>query len=195
MADQWQISFDHGHQQRYLPDRRAVLSYVLSIGPRAASPRFDVFVEHEPGPTADGRPSRPVVLRRSGSSTSAAPAKSSGSARSWRSWTGRARRETRRERAQRAAHAGPGRQDHPLNAGSGPPVRRAARGTPRRRCMQVVSHLVIENVPADQRSPLFDQAAELLDEAGWGVLDELYAAASRRARAPAPCSGRWDLET
>jgi hypothetical protein len=43
--------------------------------------------------------------------------------------------------------------------------------------LQVVSHLVIENVPADQRSPLFDQAAELLDEAGWG-LDELYAAAS-----------------
>jgi hypothetical protein len=43
--------------------------------------------------------------------------------------------------------------------------------------LQVVSHLVIQNVPADQRSPLFDQAAELLDEAGWG-LDELYAAAS-----------------
>jgi hypothetical protein len=32
-------------------------------------------------------------------------------------------------------------------------------------------------VPADQRSPLFDQAAELLDEAGWG-LDELYLAAT-----------------
>jgi hypothetical protein len=43
--------------------------------------------------------------------------------------------------------------------------------------LQVVSHLVIQNVPEDQRSPLFDQAAELLDEAGWG-LDELYAAAS-----------------
>lgn len=43
--------------------------------------------------------------------------------------------------------------------------------------IQVVSHLVLERVPADQRSPLFDQAAELLDEAGWG-LDELYAAAS-----------------
>jgi hypothetical protein len=43
--------------------------------------------------------------------------------------------------------------------------------------MQVVNHLVVENVPAEQRSPLFDQAAELLDEAGWG-LDELYAAAS-----------------
>jgi hypothetical protein len=32
-------------------------------------------------------------------------------------------------------------------------------------------------VPPEQRTPLFDQAAELLDEAGWG-LDELYAAAS-----------------
>ncbi len=48
MADRWQISFDHGHQQRYLPDRRAVLSYVLSIGPQAASPRFEVFAEREP---------------------------------------------------------------------------------------------------------------------------------------------------
>src|SRR5580693_8982584 len=42
---------------------------------------------------------------------------------------------------------------------------------------QVVNHLVLAAVPADQRSPLFDQAAELLDEAGWG-LDELYAAAA-----------------
>ena len=56
MADHWQISFDHGHQQRYLPDRRAVLSYVLSLGPQAASPRFEVFVERAPAPRADGRP-------------------------------------------------------------------------------------------------------------------------------------------
>jgi hypothetical protein len=42
---------------------------------------------------------------------------------------------------------------------------------------QVVGHLVLAAVPADQRSPLFDQAAELLDEAGWG-LDELYLAAT-----------------
>jgi hypothetical protein len=56
MADHWQISFDHGHQQRYLPDRRAVLSYVLSIGPQAASPRFEVFVERALAPRADGRP-------------------------------------------------------------------------------------------------------------------------------------------
>jgi hypothetical protein len=43
--------------------------------------------------------------------------------------------------------------------------------------LQVVSHLVLAAVPPDQRSPLFDQAAELLDEAGWG-LDELYLAAT-----------------
>jgi hypothetical protein len=43
--------------------------------------------------------------------------------------------------------------------------------------IQVVGHLVIKSVPPEQRTPLFDQAAELLDEAGWG-LDELYAAAS-----------------
>jgi hypothetical protein len=56
MPDQWQISFDHGHQQRYLPDRRAVLSYVLSIGPQAASPRFEVFVESKPPPRSGRRP-------------------------------------------------------------------------------------------------------------------------------------------
>jgi hypothetical protein len=29
---------------------------VLSIGPRAASPRFEVFVESKPAPRSDGRP-------------------------------------------------------------------------------------------------------------------------------------------
>lgn len=42
--------------------------------------------------------------------------------------------------------------------------------------VQVVRHLVLEKVPAERRSPLFDQALALLDEAGWG-LDELIAAA------------------
>ena len=42
--------------------------------------------------------------------------------------------------------------------------------------VQVVRHLVIEQVPAARRSPLFDQAQNLLDEAGWG-LDELVPAA------------------
>ena len=62
MADQWQISFDHGHQQRYLPDRRAVLSYVLSIGPRAASPRFEVFAGREPDPPGRRAPGGADVL-------------------------------------------------------------------------------------------------------------------------------------
>lgn len=43
--------------------------------------------------------------------------------------------------------------------------------------LQVISHLVIEAVPPSQRLALFGQAADLLDEAGWG-LDELFAAAT-----------------
>jgi hypothetical protein len=42
--------------------------------------------------------------------------------------------------------------------------------------LQVVRHLVIEAVPPSGRLPLFDQAKDILDEAGWG-LDELVAAA------------------
>ena len=41
---------------------------------------------------------------------------------------------------------------------------------------QVVRHLVVRAVPPTDRVPLFEQAAGLLDEAGWG-LDELVAAA------------------
>src|SRR5690349_20641896 len=47
-AAQWQICFDDGHQQRYLPDRQAVLRYVLAIGAKAASKRFEVFTEAAP---------------------------------------------------------------------------------------------------------------------------------------------------
>ncbi len=54
MPGQWQVRFDGGHQQRYLPDRSAVLRYVLAVGPRAASPRFEVFAEAEPVRLADG---------------------------------------------------------------------------------------------------------------------------------------------
>jgi hypothetical protein len=43
--------------------------------------------------------------------------------------------------------------------------------------LQVINHLVIESVPEERRLPFFGQAADLLDEAGWG-LDELYAAAT-----------------
>jgi hypothetical protein len=51
---EWQVRFDGGHQQRYLPDRAAVLRYVLAIGPSAASPRFEVFAEADPVRLADG---------------------------------------------------------------------------------------------------------------------------------------------
>jgi len=51
---QWQVRFDDGHQQRYLPDRTAVLRYVLAVGSHAPSPRFEVFAEAEPVRLADG---------------------------------------------------------------------------------------------------------------------------------------------
>jgi hypothetical protein len=57
-----------------------------------------------------------------------------------------------------------------------------SRGTEDRRAalraavIQVVGHLVERAVSPAQRVPLFDQALDLLDEAGWG-LDELAAAA------------------
>jgi hypothetical protein len=57
-----------------------------------------------------------------------------------------------------------------------------SRGTEDRRAelraavLQVVGHLVERAVPPSRRVPLFDQAMDLLDEAGWG-LDELAAAA------------------
>jgi hypothetical protein len=56
MPAQWQISFDNGHQQRYLADRQSVLTYVLAIGPKAASQRFEVFTETAPIRLADGSP-------------------------------------------------------------------------------------------------------------------------------------------
>lgn len=71
---------------------------------------------------------------------------------------------------------GPGARIIPLLPG----VSRASgarRAELRAAVVQVVGHLVLAAVPADQRSPLFGQAAELLDEAGWG-LDELYLAAT-----------------
>jgi hypothetical protein len=54
MPAPWQLRFDDGHQQRYLPDRESVLRYVLAIGPRAASQRFEVFAESAPVRLADG---------------------------------------------------------------------------------------------------------------------------------------------
>ncbi len=56
MSSQWQIRFDDGHQQRYLPDRQAVLRYVLGVGLRAASPRFEVYTESAPVVLSGGAP-------------------------------------------------------------------------------------------------------------------------------------------
>jgi hypothetical protein len=56
MPAPWQLCFDDGHQQRYLPDRQAVLRYVLAIGPKAASKRFEVYRESEAPALADGQP-------------------------------------------------------------------------------------------------------------------------------------------
>jgi hypothetical protein len=56
MPATWQLCFDDGHQQRYLPDRQAVLRYVLAIGPKAASKRFEVYAESGPVTLADGQP-------------------------------------------------------------------------------------------------------------------------------------------
>jgi len=52
----WQVRFDGGHQQRYLPDRAAALEYVLAVGPRAASPRFELFADDGQVMLADGSP-------------------------------------------------------------------------------------------------------------------------------------------
>ena len=45
MPGTWQVLFDGGHQQRYLPDRRAVLRFVLAVGPQATGSRFEVLTE------------------------------------------------------------------------------------------------------------------------------------------------------
>jgi hypothetical protein len=56
MPAPWQLCFDDGRQQRYLPDRQAVLRYVLAVGPKAASQRFEVYAESGPVTLADGQP-------------------------------------------------------------------------------------------------------------------------------------------
>ena len=54
MPATWQVLFDDGHQQRYLPDRRAVLRFVLAVGPQATSSRFEVLTETGRLRLADG---------------------------------------------------------------------------------------------------------------------------------------------
>ena len=50
------------------------------------------------------------------------------------------------------------------------------RATMQQAVIEVVRHLVLKAVPPEHRTPLFDQARDLLSEAGWG-LDELFEAA------------------
>jgi hypothetical protein len=69
---------------------------------------------------------------------------------------------------------GPGAKIIPLQPGIARPTGER-RGQMRDAVLQVVHHLVLEAVPPRERSPLFGQAADLLDLAGWG-LDELYEA-------------------
>jgi hypothetical protein len=56
LTGEWQVRFDGGRQQRYLPDRAAALRYVLAVAPQAASSRFELFAEAEPVRLADGSP-------------------------------------------------------------------------------------------------------------------------------------------
>jgi hypothetical protein len=85
---------------------------------------------------------------------------------------------------------GRGGQDGPGQAGAVPPNDRTIiplmpgvarprgerRAAMRQAVIEVVRHLVLKAVPPEHRSPLFDQARDLLSEAGWG-LDELFEAA------------------
>jgi hypothetical protein len=63
----------------------------------------------------------------------------------------------------------------PISAGTARPTGRD-REQLREAVVQVIHHLVIKAVPAASRSPYFDVARGVLDEAGWG-LDELLTAA------------------
>ena len=69
---------------------------------------------------------------------------------------------------------GPGAKIIPLQPGNTRPTGER-RAQLRDAVLQVVHHLVLQAVPPGERSPLFGQAADLLDVAGWG-LDELYEA-------------------
>src|SRR3984893_6633459 len=71
---------------------------------------------------------------------------------------------------------GPGAKIIPIQPGIARPTGER-RALMRDAVIQVVHHLVLESVPPSERSALFDQAADLLDLAGWG-LDELYEAAT-----------------
>ena len=74
---------------------------------------------------------------------------------------------------------GPGAKIIPLQPGIARPTGER-RARMREAVIQVVAHLVVESVPPGERSALFDQAADLLDLAGWG-LDELFEASQEGA--------------
>jgi hypothetical protein len=74
---------------------------------------------------------------------------------------------------------GPSARIIPLQPGIARPTG-ARRAQMREAVIQVVQHLVLKSVPPGERGPLFDQAADLLDLAGWG-LDELFEASHEGA--------------
>ena len=74
---------------------------------------------------------------------------------------------------------GPSARIIPLQPGIARPTG-ARREQMREAVVQVVRHLVLKSVPPSERGPLFDQAADLLDLAGWG-LDELFEASHEGA--------------
>ncbi len=166
MPARWQLRFDDGHQQRYLPDRESVLRYVLAIGPRAASKRFEVFAESGPVRLADGTEAgrafqlvEVIELSRPGEM------------------------ERLQAKIRGGMETGNGREGPPspsprkiipLMPGVARP-RGERRAAMQQAVVEVIRHLVLEAVPSEHRSPLFGQARDLLSEAGWG-LDELFEA-------------------
>ena len=74
---------------------------------------------------------------------------------------------------------GPNSKIIPLQPGIARPTG-ARRDQMRAAVIQVIDHLVVKSVPPGERSALFDQAADLLDLAGWG-LDELFEASQAGA--------------
>jgi hypothetical protein len=63
----------------------------------------------------------------------------------------------------------------PLSVG---PSRSRDQEALREAVLQLIGHLVVAAVPPERRHPLFDQARNLLEEAGWG-LDEMVPAATK----------------
>jgi hypothetical protein len=54
-AEEFQLRFDGGHQQRYFSDRRSLLECVLRVSTQSPDPRFEVWGQGEPVLLAGGR--------------------------------------------------------------------------------------------------------------------------------------------